>query len=198
MAQYIITLAIAALVLSVVQLVKIRMLSYCPFGLSKTALVWQLKLWSLFRVRCAVIGIDIRKLHDMNALFGYSEGNRLMREALQNVARSNDLIGQYGGDEHIIAIRNAEAWPLVLDRFTANLRALTEAMATEDRAALIARTSGLVDGLHAAIVVVPETRRAYHTAMLAIDKTGEIKDGPQTGDRSTSGAKGTIIDVMEV
>lgn len=198
MTQYIITLAIAALVLSIVQLVKVRMLSYCAFGLSKTALVWQLKLWSFFRIRCAVIAIDIRKLHDMNSILGYSEANKLMADALKNVARSNDLIGQYGGDEHIIAIRNPQAWPLVLERFTANLRALTETMPIESRDALYRRTGGLVDGLHAAIVIVPETRRAYHTAMLAIDKTGEIKDGPQTGDRSTSGAKGTIIEVMEV
>lgn len=202
-ATIIVTLSAVALSLSIILLVKVRWLSYCEFGLSKAALRWQLTIWSLFRIPCAIIAVDFRKLHDINGLFGYSTGNELMK-TLASVRtrdkdghkRRHDLIGQWGGDEHILALRDPNAWELVLDRFRANMRAATDKMTPAERQVLFERTGGLVDGLHAAISVIPYTRDAYGAAVRAINATGPLKDGPQTGNRSTSGAVGTIMQVL--
>lgn len=203
MAITIIALAGVALSLACILLVKVRWLSYCEFGLSKAALKWQLTIWSWLRIPCAVIAVDFRKLHDINALFGYTNGNKMMKtlaavrtQDKNGHKRRHDIIGQYGGDEHVIAIRDAAAWPMVLDRFRANMRAATEAMTPAERQVLFVRTGGLVDGLHAAISVVPYTRDAYGAAVRAIEATGPMKDGPQTGSRSTSGAVGTVMQVL--
>ncbi len=203
MTIYILPLAGLALILACVLLIKVRWLSYCEFGLSKAALRWQLTIWSWFRVPCAVIAVDFRKLHDINALFGYTNGNEMMKTLAQVRTRSkdgrkrrHDLIGQWGGDEHVLALRDPSAWSIVLDRFRANMRAATEAMTPAERQVLFERTGGLVDGLHAAISVVPYTRDAYGAAIQAIEATGPMKDGLQTGSRSTSGAVGTIMQVL--
>lgn len=199
----IVTLAGIALALSVVLLIKIRWLSYCEFGLSKAALRWQLTIWSWLRIPCAVIAVDFRKLHDINALFGYTNGNEMMKTLAavrtrdkDGHKRRHDIIGQWGGDEHILVLRDPRAWQLVLDRFRANMRAATEAMTPAERQVLLERTGGLVDGLHAAISVIPYTRDAYGAAVRAIEATGPMKDGPQTGNRSTSGAVGTVMQVL--
>jgi GGDEF domain-containing protein len=203
MNQYIVSLSVLALSLSVILFVKVRWLSYCEFGLSKAALRWQLTIWSLLRIPCAVIAVDFRKIHDINGLFGYGIGSELMKTLAQvrthdkdGHKRRHDIIGQWGGDEHILALRDPRAWGLVLDRFRANMRAATEAMTAAERQVLFERTGGLVDGLHAAISVVPYTRDAYGAAVRAIEATGPMKDGPQTGSRSTSGAVGTVMQVL--
>lgn len=203
MATLIVTLAGIALFLACILLIKVRSLSLCEFGLSKAALKWQLTIWSWRRIPCTVIAVDFRKLHDINALFGYTNGNKMMKTLAavrthdkDGHKRRHDIIGQYGGDEHILALRDPKAWPMVLDRFRANMRAATEAMTPAERRVLFERTGGLVDGLHAAISVVPYTRDAYGAAVRAIEATGPMKDGAQTGSRSTSGAVGTIMQVL--
>lgn len=203
MALIIVSLSTLALALSVVLLIKVRWLSYCEFGLSKAALRWQLTIWSWCRVPCAVIAVDFRKLHDINGLFGYSTGNEMMMTLAavrthnkDGHKRRHDLIGQWGGDEHVLVLRDPNAWGLVLDRFRANMRDATEALTPAERQVLSERTGGLVDGLHAAISVVPFTRDAYGAAVRAIEATGPLKDGPQTGSRSTSGAVGTVMQVL--
>lgn len=203
MATIILPLSGLALVLALAQLIKVRMLSVCEFGLSKAALRWHLIIWSWLRVPCAIIAVDFRKIHDINGLFGYATGSEMMQTLAairtkdkDGRKRRHDLIGQWGGDEHILALRDPGAWQLVLDRFYANLRAATERMTPEQRQELAYRTGGLVDGLHAAISVVPYTRDAYGAAVRAIDATGPLKEGRMTGERSTSGAVGTVIQVL--
>jgi GGDEF domain-containing protein len=204
MAPIIVSLSVLALALAAAQFIKVRSLSRCEFGLSKAALKWHLTIWSWLRIPCAVIAVDFRKLHDINALFGYTTGNEMMQTLAavrtrdkDGYKRRHDIIGQWGGDEHVIAIRDATAWQLVLDRFQANLRAATDAMTPEQRATLVMRTGGLVDGLHAAISVVPYTRDAYGATVRAVEATGPMKDGLQTGLRSTSGAVGTVMQVLQ-
>lgn len=200
MALTIVALSGLALFLAIAQLVKVRLLSFCEFGLSKAALRWQLLIWSWLRIPCAVIAVDFRKIHDINGLFGYATGSEMMttlaKVRTHDGKRRHDLIGQWGGDEHILALRDPSAWQLVVDRFRANMRAATDRMTPEQRQALYDRTGGLVDGLHAAMVIVPFTRDAYGAAVAAIEAAGKLKEGRQTGERSTSGAAGTVMQVL--
>lgn len=188
-----------ALILATCQAIKIKFLSRTHLhNLAPAALRWQLRIWSMLRKPCAIIALDIRKLHDMNALLGYSTANDLIRElvSVRQHGQRRDLIGQWGGDEFLIALANAGAWPLVVTRLEARLIELSARLTPEQRDAITERTGGLVDGLHAAISIIPLTHDAYGAAIRAVDATGPLKDGHQTGSRSTSGAVGTISQVL--
>ena len=197
-----VALPVIALALALAQLVKIAFLSRTHLdNMAPAALRWQLRIWSLLRRRCAIIALDVRKLHDLNALLGYSTANDLIRDLvsvrlLRKLGRWLDLIGQWGGDEFVIALANADAWPLVVERIQARLIEITAKLTPEQRAAIQERTGGLVDGLHAAISIIPLTRDAYGSAVAAVNATGPLKEGPQTGARSTSGAIGTCVQVL--
>lgn len=201
LAHFSIGLAAFALALAFFQHMKIRFLSRCHFGiLAPAALRWQLRLYSLLRKRCAVIALDVRKMHDGNEVLGYSTMNAMVSDLVRvrlRPGRTLDVIGQYGGDEFIAVISDPSAGELVVSRLIGRMRELTAAMPAEKRAALAERTGGLVDGLHAAIALVPETRDAYRAAVQAVDKAGEIKAGTVTGNRSTSGTAGTQIAVVQ-
>lgn len=204
--EYILPLAGIALLLASVQYTKVRSLSRTHFeNLSPGALRWQLRIWSLLRIPCAVIAIDIRKMHDLNSVLGYTNNNNFVRDLVSVRQHRNwrhpwrwlDIIGQWsGGDEFITAIANPSALPLVLGRIDQRLIELTEQLSPEQRKSLYERTGGLVDGFHAAIVTIPYTRDAYGAAVRAINATGPLKDGVITGDRSTSGAVGTVRQVL--
>lgn len=204
-ATTIIALAGIALVLATVQVLKVRALSRSNFdNLSSAALRWQLRLWSLFRHPCAIIALDIRKLHDLNAVLGYSTSNGLIRDLISarqhqrsgHARRWFDLVGQWGGDEVVVAVADPSGIDRVLQHLEARLVELSTRLTPEQRTALYDRTGGLVDGLHAAISVVKHTRDAYGTAVSAVNATGPLKEGRLTGERSTSGAVGTIMQVL--
>lgn len=204
-AAIILPLASIALILASVQVLKVRMLSRSNFdNLSPAALRWQLRLWSLFRRPCAIIALDIRKLHDLNAVLGYSTSNGLIRDLISarqhqrsgHARRWLDLVGQWGGDELVMALADPRGRERVLRHLEARLLELSARMTPEQRQALHDRTGGLVDGLHAAISIVPHTRDAYGAAGRAIDATGPMKEGRLTGERSTSGAVGTVMQVL--
>ena len=198
-------LALIALALAGVSAAKVRVLSRTHFdNLAPAALRLRLRAWSFMRRGCAIIAIDIRKLHDLNAVLGYSTSNDLVR-ALMSVRQHRsyrhslrwlDIIGQWGGDELIIALADPRALSLVLGRMRARLEELTTQLAPDRRTAIMQRTGGLVDGLHAAMTIVTYTNDAYGAAVRAVDATGPLKEGRLTGERSTSGAVGTVTQVL--
>ena len=205
MASYMLPLASFALLLACVQVLKVRALSRSNFdNLSPAALRWQLRLWSLLRRPCAIIALDIRKLHDLNAVLGYDTANGLIRDLISarqhqrsgHAHRWLDLVGTWGGDEIALALADPRGLDRVLQHLYARLDELSTRMTPAQRRALYDRTGGLVDGLHAAISIVPHTRDAYGSAVRAVDATVPLKEGRITGERSTSGAIGTVIQVL--
>lgn len=201
LAHFSIGLAAFALTLAFFQHMKIRFLSRCHFGiLAPAALRWQLRLYSLLRKRCAVIAFDVRKMHDGNEVLGYSTMNALVGDLVRvrlRPGRTLDVIGQYGGDEFGIVVSDPNAGEAVVRRLVTQMRAITTAMPAHQRQALYERTGGLVDGLHAAIVLIPHSRDAAADMKRAMDEAGRIKAGTVTGNRSTSGTAGTQITVVQ-
>jgi GGDEF domain-containing protein len=204
-ATIIIALATLALLLAAAQALKVRMLSRSNFdNLSPAALRWQLRLWSIARRPCAIVALDIRKLHDLNAVLGYSTSNELIRDLISarqhqrsgHARRWLDLVGQWGGDELVVALADPSGRERVLQHMQARLTELSARLTVEQRQALYDRTGGLVDGLHAAISVVSYTHDAYGATVRAVDATGPLKEGRMTGARSTSGAVGTVMQVL--
>lgn len=158
-----------------------------------------LRLWSLMRRPCAVLALDVRKLHTLNIVLGYSASTELVAQLVQ-IRRlpgrgRPDFVGQWGGDEFLIRVPPGAAW-LVAQRIRGRADELTERMTPAQRLALREHTGGLVDGLCVAIAVVEWTNDAYDAARRAIDHTDVLKAGRVTGDRATSGAVGHVWGVV--
>lgn len=196
----IVTLGLLGLACAASQVFYIARLERTHFGvLSPPALRFRLWLWSVLRLRCAILAFDIRKMHDLNDILGYEHANALVAQLVQvrlRPGRSRDIIGQYGGDEFAVIIRNPKAAHLVLERFLMQLERMRNDMPIEQRTALADRTNGLVDGLHAAVVLVTETHHARDAVKIAIDAVNCLKSGATTGSRSTSGAQGTQVRIL--
>lgn len=163
-----------------------------------------------------VLCIDLRKLHELNDILGYSLANRYfgrfartrMHDEPYMAARPHDLRGQYGGDEVVIACAPGDGMGLLL-RMVDALDRLTHELTAEERAAIAAQTGGLVDGFAAVFVLIPNSVDIYHRdwrdggfvdagdVQRGIDECGRLKKGHQTGSRATSGRPGTIIGTLE-
>lgn len=178
----------------IVQAIYIQALQRSPMGvLTPTALRIRLAIYSFLRIKCFVIGLDIRKMKSMNTVLGYTPSNKLIGRFIANTRRYSDIVGQYGGDEFVICGRgdaNALVKRLLAKRDEINAMEITQ----QERNELVKHTDGLIDGLHVAICMVKETRDAFTAAQQAIDATEPLKaGGRETGDRNTSGKIGTLL-----
>lgn len=112
-----------------------------------------------------------------------------------------DLRGQFGGDELVMAVDPGHGVGL-LTRILRQLAEMNGAMPSETRADISARTGGLLSGFGIAAVLVTNSTDAYHQdahgrdagdVARAVAECGNLKRGIQTGERATSGARGTVI-----
>ena len=175
------------------QAVYIQALQRSPMGvLTPTALRLRLALYSVLRVRCFVVGLDIRKMKSLNTVLGYSNSNAIIGKFISGTRRYSDIVGQYGGDEFVICGRgNADK---LVQRLYAMRDDINASLPNETREKLSIHTDGLIDGLHLAICTIHETDNAIFSAKRAIDATEPLKSGGrQTGNRDTSGRPGTLI-----
>jgi hypothetical protein len=164
---------------------------------------------------CDLICIDLRKMHDLNAVLGYDVTNMYFGIFARTrthddpfiAARSRDVRGQWGGDEVVIACAPGDGQGLLM-RLIAALDKLTAALTPAQRHSLAMRTGNLVDGWAAVFVLIPNTTDPYHREWIGdtwvdagdvkrgVNECGKLKEGNITGSRSTSGRPGTIIGTL--
>jgi hypothetical protein len=143
-----------------------------------------------------IIGLDIRKMHELNAVLGWDATTAIVAELLacrQAPGRIPDILGQWGADEFVIAVPAGDGAG-VLGRLLRQAGALTARLSVAQRAALSASTGGLIDGVSFAAVLVPDSTAPLGDAARAIVLVNQQKStGAQTGSRATSGARGTLL-----
>jgi GGDEF domain-containing protein len=193
----IMAIIISCAVIMILQATVIYTLSQGSFGVLSPAAL-RLKLWaySLCHIPCAVFALDIRKLHELNTVFGYSQAGLLVQDLVRVrllPGRVRDFIGQYGGDEFVAVVVTPRAAESVKDRILQRAQAITDRMTPEQRETLLTCTGGLVDGLHVAMGIVSSTTDAAGMAKIALDQVNAAKSGAWNGSRATSGQVGTII-----
>lgn len=144
---------------------------------------------------------DWRKLHEWNSLLGWDAANVSMSQAARTdyagldrrqVARTIDLRGQWAGDEIVIAVDRGQGFGLLM-RLLRELVTMSAGLTPAQRAAIEDATGGLLSGFAVAAVLVSGSTDPLSDARRAIDMTGVLKHGTQTGERATSGARGTVI-----
>ncbi len=149
--------------------------------------------------------VDWRKLNTWNDVLGFNLANDFMGRAARVpwdgverrfVPRRIDLRGQYGGDEILFAV-DTGCGRGIRARFLAELDALTAELTAEQRARAELKTGGLIDGFCVAAVLIEGSTQPLIDAARAIERVGELKAGRITGDRDTSGARGTVIGELE-
>lgn len=150
--------------------------------------------WACLRrhQRYDVIAIDIRKMHQLNEVLGYDYANRMIQRWLTSTLRADDIAGQWGGDEIVLAPYSGQG-DGVVKRLIDAAQNITNTMSEQERNELRIKTGGLVDGFHIAASMVYDTPYLYDAAVSALDDANRLKSGRETGDRATSGAVGTII-----
>lgn len=143
-----------------------------------------------------VIALDIRKMHELNAVLGWDPTTALIAAFLacrHAPGRAPDILGQWGADEFVIAVPAGDG-PGMLGRLLRQAAALTARLTTAQRAALHTATGGLVDGLSFAAVLIEGSAAPLDDAARAIVLVNQQKNaGAQTGARATSGAAGTLM-----
>jgi GGDEF domain-containing protein len=187
------TIILSLLFIILLQAAYIAVLQRSPMGiLTPTALRIRLSLYSLLRVRCFVVGFDIRKMKSLNAVLGYSNSCETVGRLIASTRRYTDIVGQYGGDEFIICGRGDAK--VLVSRLLEKRDEINSGLTSETKMLLSAHTDGLIDGLHLAIASIPQTRDAFSAARICIDATEPLKAcGRETGNRDTSGRQGTLI-----
>lgn len=154
---------------------------------------------------CDLVAFDWRKLHEWNAILGYSASNVFLGRAARAgyagadrraTARTLDLRGQYGGDEIVCAVDVGNGIGL-LRRILREVAVMNQEMSDTHRAAIAQRTGGLIGGFAIAAVLVEGSTRPLNDTERAINATGQMKAGIATGARATSGARGSVLGRME-
>lgn len=152
-----------------------------------------------------LIALDFRKLHEWNELLGYDLATRYFAQFCQTRTRARratdrralDVRGQWGGDEIVLAVAAGSGLGLLL-RLVRALDTMTEQLTPEQRAAIEARTGGLLSGFAAVLVLIERSTVPIVDAARAVQECGALKaGGRQTGERATSGRPGTIIGTMQ-
>lgn len=179
----------------------IRELSRSHLGiLSGPAIRRELRL---LETPCDLIALDFRKLHEWNDILGYDLANRFFGDLCRtrehtrrrSELRMQDVRGQWGGDEIVIACAVGSGRGLLL-RLVRALDDLSAQLSTNQRQAIVTATGGLIDGFAAVFVLIESSRCPLVDAARAVAECGELKRGIQTGDRATSGRPGTIIGTL--
>ncbi len=149
--------------------------------------------------------VDWRKLNTWNDVLGFNLANDFMGRAARVpwdgvdrrlVPRRIDLRGQYGGDELLFAV-DVGCGGGLRGRFLAELDALTAELTAEQRARAELKTGGLIDCFCVAAVLIEGSTHPLADAARAIEQVGELKAGRITGNRDTSGARGTVLGELE-
>lgn len=145
--------------------------------------------------------IDIRKLHTLNEVLGYTEASalvgrltRILSDVRTQRGRAVDLAGQWGGDEFVyrLALGTGQGF---LQRLLAQLDELTATLTPAQRSELARHTGGLVDGLCVAACLVEGASDPWRAIDHGIAVVTRLKAGRVTGERATSGAVGTVVEV---
>jgi GGDEF domain-containing protein len=189
------TILIISLLCNILLIVAFRIMSISHLGVfAPPATRFYLRVLSLFRVRCSVIVYDIRKMHEINAVLGYTDGNILMARLTKVRRNRGDFIGQYGGDEFAI-IATAGAASHITERLVDRAKEITDSMSADQREALDSRTAGITDGINIAAAYRNITTDALETARILVDETENLKESGAivTGRRETTGNKGTLV-----
>jgi len=185
-------IAILALVI-LLQAAYIRQLERGGFGaFSRAAILVRLAVYQLLKIPCGLVALDMRKMHEMNAVLGYE----ILNQLVARIIKTSDIRGQFGGDEIVILIPYAKTGTarLIKNRIIRNARMITNGLPDEKRQELCRRTAGLVDGVHVAILSVDSTRNPLRATWAAMDILERMKeDGADvTGVRATTGNVGTL------
>jgi hypothetical protein len=141
--------------------------------------------------------IDILTWDGANAPLGQSARIDYAGIDRRHATRTIDLRGQYGGDEIVMAVDAGDGRGL-LTRLLRELITMNRALTPAQKADISDRTGGLITGFCVAAVLVESTGHALTDAARAVDMTGVLKRGTQTGTRATSGAAGTVIGRLAV
>jgi len=148
-----------------------------------------------------LLAFDWRKAHEWIEILTWDGANAPLSQAARvdyagvekrHAARTIDVRGQWGGDEIVIAVDAGHGRGL-LTRLLRELIAMNAALSPAQHADISDRTGGLITGFCVAAVLVEGSRNPLDDARRAIDMTGVLKAGAQTGERASSGARGTII-----
>lgn len=187
---------------------RVKVLSASHLGILSSAAI-RLELAQL-TTPVDLLVIDWRKLHEWNAMLTWDGANVAFghaarvdyagvdRRAVARGAdrrltpRAIDLRGQYGGDELVMAVDIGHGRPL-LARLLRELIVMNAALTAAQVADISDRTGGLISGFCVAAILVEGSRHALLDAARAIDATGVLKAGVQTGSRASSGARGTVL-----
>lgn len=143
-----------------------------------------------------LIVIDIRKMHELNAVLGWDTTTATVTQLLacrHAPGRAPDVLGQLGGDEFVIAVPAGDGSGM-LRRLLSQAAAITTALPESARARLRESTGGLVDGVAVAAMLIEGTMTPLTSTLRALPLVAAMKaDGRQTGERATSGAAGTLV-----
>jgi hypothetical protein len=156
---------------------------------------------SLLTAPVDLLVYDWRKQNEWNSILGWDAGNAPLGQSARidyagidrrHATRAIDLRGQYGGDEIVMAVDCGSGRGL-LARLLRELITLNAGLSAAQHQDISDRTGGLISGFCVAAVLVESTAHALLDAARAVDMTGVLKKGIQTGARATSGARGTVI-----
>jgi GGDEF domain-containing protein len=171
-----------------------------PGVFSQKAGRMRLAWYGLLRVPGALVAFDIRGMHTLNAVLGYSQANRMLSRLLGVCSTRRDIVATWGGDEFIVFIpygKLGDANNLV-GRLTGKAKELSAEIPEFEITQLIKWTGGIIDGLHLSAAIVEYTRNPLQAAQRAVDETEVIKvrGAKITGRRETTGNKGTLLSVI--
>jgi hypothetical protein len=144
-----------------------------------------------------IIAIDIRKMHQLNEALTWSGANLHLIAPLVQTRRADgrpvDVAGQWAGDEVVFAVPAGDGRGFVR-RLLSAAQTLTDSLSDAQRVYLRQQTGGLVDGLCVALVCVEGVDADYLSSTeKALDLANTLKEGTTTGERATSGARGTVV-----
>lgn len=161
-------------------------------AMSRPAGIVRLTILEALRIPCAVVVLDIRGMHELNAVLGYTVSNKV----IAHIIRVHDWRMQFGGDEIVIFIPFAKLGTAnkIMQRILDRCQAFTSELPQSKRNELSQRTNGKIDGLHVAIISVEKTNHAYTTTTKALNELETMKESGATitGNRATTGNKGTL------
>ena len=144
---------------------------------------------------------DWRKQNEWNAVLGWNPANVFLSQAARvdyagierrHAERTIDVRGQWGGDEVVIAVDAGQGRGLLI-RLLRELVTMNAALTPAQVASIRTKTGGLISGFCVAAVLIESSTQPLEDATRAIDATGVLKAGHNTGCRATSGARGTVV-----
>lgn len=148
-----------------------------------------------------ILAVDVRKVNAMNSALGYNRTTGLVAKLVPHLAgkgRRTDQVGQYlegqygSGDEFIYVVPVGDGLGM-MKRILRRAARLTRRLTFAERLLLYTKTGGIVNGINLACVLVRGSTNILDDMARAIDGTTILKAGKDTGDRDTSGAKGTRV-----